>query len=219
MSFTFQEIENNYNTTATNAVTLTGSVAAGDFLLAIANFYVVGGQNSVAFTDTVNSGGYTIPSALNYTANSPQITAGWIKCNASGTPTITATGNAGLNGWNLYVLHYTCTNNNPSLVTADCTTNNGNSGTFTSTNFSNTATNELTVAINLIATGTPGSVTGGWTNRGSSTNPFIGDLITSTTGNTISYGASAGSTTWTVMLASWQDAASSTNTAPIAWIT
>jgi hypothetical protein len=141
----------------------------------------------------------------------------WIKCNSAGTPTVTLSGNANSDGITLAIVHYTASNKNPTLITSDITTNSGTSAAPAATGFSNSHSNELIISTAINGgSATFGSVTGGFTSRLSGSGNYVGDLIESASGNSITWGATIGSTTWAVILAGFQDQASS-STASIAW--
>ncbi len=224
MSLTFVEIQSNFSAATTNPVTLTNAVAVGDLLLAIILSYSPASNELVTLSvaDTVNTGSYNNPAALIFYAGSstPSLAMQWLKCNAAGIPTITLSGNANGDGMTLAVAHYLASNKNPTLVTADITQNSGSSAAPTATGFTNSATNELIVLAGINGgSATFSSPTGGFTSRLSNAGNYIGELIQGTIGNSITWGASIGSTTWAVMPAGFQDSSSNPNTAPLAWIT
>jgi hypothetical protein len=223
MSFTFQETESNFNSTATNSKVFTGSVAPGDLIIAMVDFYAPASSQiaGLSFSDTVNTGwNYPTGTRLFVSTSFPSLAIGWVKCNGTGTPTVTVSGNANLDGWTLQIAHYTCSNSNPTLVTADITTNNGTSGTVASTGFNNSATNELTVALPCAQGGVSFSaITGGFGTRATGGGYYYGDLIQATSGNSTVFGATlSSSVAWSALMASWQDAVPP-STATIAWIT
>jgi hypothetical protein len=223
MSFTLVEVElATVVTTATISQTMTNAVAAGDLLVAIPYYFTSTANHlsSLSCADTVNTGSYAFPSQAQIFATgagNPQTAVSWIKCNAAGTPTVTMSGNSGGDQWQMAVIHYTCSNKSPGFVVADTTAVFGSSTNPTATGFTNSFANELTLALAINGVSAYSSLTGGFTVRLNG-GEFLGDLLTATSGNSISWSASVSPTTpWGSVLASFNDLPS--NVATIAWIT
>jgi hypothetical protein len=207
-----------------------GTVAVGDLLVCAMLQRYTNSHLIHTFTDNLNVGSWNAPTSLDfYTsqgANNPQLTLAWIKCDTAGTPTVSV-GNTETSEGVVYLAQYTGFVNSASLVSADITQNQGTSTSPSATGLSNSKTNELTVVVACCGDQAGGqnfsSVTGSFTGRdgfGSGTSNFAyGDVIEATSGNSLSWGATITSAQWGVMLASWNDQATATNTAPIAWIT
>jgi hypothetical protein len=224
MAFTEVEVVlGSFISSPTATATLTNPVAAGDLLIAVPYFYTVTSNHlsSLSCSDSTNTGSYAFPSQAQIygtgTNNSTTAVA-WIKCNASGTPTVSMTATSNFDGWNLLIAHYTCSSNNPGFVSVDTTATSGTSASAAATGFTNSYANELTLSASVNPGNVYSSPTGGFTQRQSGGGYFFGDLITATSGNAINWGAAIGTSNgWASVLASFIDAPA--NSAAIAWVT
>ena len=212
-------------TTNSQPVTLTGTISAGDLLVCAVIFNGAGSNHSPTITDNLNVGSWNLPGSLNQYPGgfAPQNIIGWIRVDtAGGSGAIVTPTNLGASDYCVTIVaQYTgFSTGHPTLVTADITKNNGNSATAAATGFTNSAAPELIV----LASGLGGG--GGYTGfTGSAFSMYAAgseqyaDLIESTSGNAISWGATlvGGSSQWSVLLAGFYD--SPPASAAIAWIT
>lgn len=219
MAITFNQIVYNQGATATLAASFTNAVSPGDLIVAqLAWATITTAKLTPTISDNVNAGSWNIPSLLSFYGNPGgtydlQQQICWIRCDTAGTPTVTA-GALGTQGTSIGILHYTgFSTGHPTLVTADCSSNNGYTTAPSASSVINSVSNELSVLAASCAGGQNfTSVTGSFTNRGGfgtgDPGVAIGDVVKATTGNTLNFGATITLNNWVVMLASFQDLAS-----------
>ena len=175
---------------------------------------------TIAASDNLNSGSYTVASTANYSAGSMQMTVLYKVCNASGsagTTTITVTGSGAFFTY-VAAMHYNGFVQTPTLIPADVTTNSGSSATGLATGFNNSQNNELCVLSWSGANGRTVTTPSGWTQR-----EFVGtqlwtyDQSVSFSGTAISASLTLSSSTfWQTSVVGFYDAPAG---AAIAWIT
>jgi hypothetical protein len=211
------------NGTGTINVVNPNSVAVGDLLIGFLFWDGITINVNPTLTDTVNAGSWNLPGTLQFTNTTNQVKSvvGWIRCDTSGTPTITG-GSLGTQGTALIVIQYTgFATGHPALVNADILVSNGNS-TSPSASLTNTISGGEAMWMGAMCQG--GQNFASFTGSMSSFRPGDADdcyasQIVTTASNSITWGATISSAQWVTILAGWSDQPPATNNAPIAWIT
>jgi hypothetical protein len=205
MAITFVRTVAQATSTGSMSIAFGASVAVGDLLVVMLDSTATTDSVPV-ISDNVNAGAWNLPASLHFFASTQgvQIMA-WIRCDTAGTPTISIS-NLSANFYEGIVGQYTgFPAGNPVLVPADITSNSGNSTSPAATPLTNSIAPELTLCYGLCFGGQSfGTITGSFTQRTSVTGSWYGDVVNTTSGNVLNFGATIASNKWRMMLASFQ---------------
>lgn len=224
MAITYVENESN-GFVNTNSATLTCADSVSPTthgIIAIFNCYNPSLPSGLTVSDNVNTGNYTQSfTVADATDSLCEIAVYYMKCNATGTPTVTFSASAGLNA-GITIIHVSGFVNGIAPVAADTASNFGSNATApTVAGFTNSQANEFLLAI--LATGGGSTLSNptpaNWTIAGDSDEQQTAYWIESTSGNSISYGNTISPARgWLAAIVGFYDAAAAANTASIAWV-